>query len=250
MPLSLIPQPPLTPDWEAMTPDLLEFIQGIDAIESHRLSFKPDPNYNSSETNRRVEVLVPTIKYYSDLLEPEVDHDIRIGYSDNFTAREFAIRTLGLVQREINRARIHSSALHTSNFHPAIWSPEVRKLWHGHHHLLAIEEASLALQNHLQQKLQSEDKGIDLFAGAFSPTPKPAHPTLFLQAYVGNDKAVTNAHEGANGLGKACWQLLRNLSVHRNRKFDWQQGLESLAMMSAYARLVDEATRVASVSQS
>jgi hypothetical protein len=128
-----------------------------------------------------------------------------------------------------------------------VWEAASR-LWADWHRRAAIQAAATAVfDGHLPAKLgrmRDAKGGVDVVGQAFSiKPPEPDAPRLRLRAY---DEAAerqdwVNAHEGAMKLGQGCAQFIRNLSTHNLDEPADQEGLEMLANLSLFARLVDAA---------
>ena len=100
-----------------------------------------------------------------------------------------------------------------------------------------------AVELQTQLKIDRQDlDGKDLFAQAFNTdVPKPGAPRLRLPNVdqVKQPKRWTSAHEGAQYLGMACAQGIRNPRAHGTEDIDEQEALEQLAVLSVLARWVD-----------
>ena len=56
----------------------------------------------------------------------------------------------------------------------------------------------------------------------------------------GNDESTASAEQRLRALSEAAFQPVRNLSTHTLNDLTEQEGLESLAVLGLFARLIDE----------
>lgn len=132
--------------------------------------------------------------------------------------------------------------LSASGFHAAVWGPAAA-LWDGGHLREAVQASATSVELLLRAKLdRPELSGKDLANEAFrTDPPRLEAPRLRFPDYVEGTPDWTSAHEGAQALGRACFQAIRNLVTHRLDQPDKQEALEYLAVLSVFARLVDKA---------
>jgi uncharacterized protein (TIGR02391 family) len=132
--------------------------------------------------------------------------------------------------------------------HPVIWEA-ASGLWANGHHGEAVEAASKAVSGHIQDRLCRRDlDGQKLVEQAFSlKEPEVGRPRLRLCDQE-NPALFKDLHLGAMSLGKGCFALFRNVSVHGHSAADTpEEAFEQLAAFSAFVRLVDRADVVSAV---
>lgn len=157
--------------------------------------------------------------------------------------REAAIRAKTLLERQQEMAENLGDAdasITTSHFHAWVWEP-ARSLWQGGHYRGALQTAGTALDNQLQALSQRSDvQGTALVRELLSDQPpQPDRPRLNLPS-TGNDDNDKNLRGGMRGLGEACFSLVRNLTTHNLDEFTEQEALEQMAILSLFARRVEE----------
>jgi len=136
--------------------------------------------------------------------------------------------------------------LSAASLHPWVWGVAAG-LWDNGFYRLAVQEAAtLLLDSHLPAKLGVPRGSITADpAKAFSlDPPAPDQPRLRLDRYAEGSDDWKSLHEGAKFLGMTCRKLIRNLTVHDTDHLDEYIALESLAILSAFARLLEAAVVV------
>lgn len=138
-------------------------------------------------------------------------------------------------------------SLAASRLHKWVWDA-VKNLWDDGHYGPAVHEATKAVELQTQLKIDRQDlDGKDLYAKAFTKDdPRPGAPRLRLRHVdqVKQPKRWTSAHEGAQHLGMACAQGIRNPLAHGTEDISEQEALEQLAVLSVLARWVDASEAV------
>jgi Protein of unknown function (Hypoth_ymh) len=126
-----------------------------------------------------------------------------------------------------------------SEMHPWVWGA-AGQLWDDGHQLQAVQTAASHLFDVYLPKKLGVPKGTDpekMVADAFSESA----PKLMFGGLTPGSRDWTNTYRGAANLGRACSKLVRNLRTHATPG-DEPVLLEELAMLSRFARLVDEGT--------
>jgi hypothetical protein len=157
--------------------------------------------------------------------------------------REAATRAWTLLARQDEMAENLGEAdasMTAAHFHPWVWEP-ARSLWRGGHYRGALQTAATALDNQLQALSQRSDvQGTPLVQQLLSEkAPEPGKPRLNLPS-IGNDENDKNLRGGMRGLGETCFSLVRNLTTHNLDEFTEQEALEQMAVLSLFARRVEE----------
>lgn len=217
---------------------LEEFIRTAErSVESSK---PPREDYSLQTELRRQEYAVKEIL---KALRPGLeDFDLDTMFPE-FGARDAAVRGLGvLADRDEVAAALTPDApvLSADGFHPWVWD-SARTLWESHHYRQAVQTVWTAINAKIQDKVGRRDvSDAKLVQDVFSDSaPASGHPRLRVQG----DPAAETTHSrqrGALHLGLACIALLRNPASHDDHELDQQLGLEQLAMLSVFARVVDE----------
>jgi uncharacterized protein (TIGR02391 family) len=165
------------------------------------------------------------------------------GMSPEFTAIGKAERGLGmLADREEVAARLAPDApvLPADEFHPWVWA-SAQTLWESHHYRQAVQTAATAINAKIQDKVHRRDvSDARLVQEAFSDSaPASGKPRLRLPGDPSSE-TVQSRQRGVQQLGLACVSLIRNPASHQDEEWDEQAALEQLAVLSLFARLVDE----------
>ena len=157
------------------------------------------------------------------------------------------ITNRGLREQILGPATPLGPSLAASRLHKWVWDA-VKNLWDDGHYGPAVHEAAMAVELQTQLKVDRQDlDGKDLYAQAFTKDdPKPDAPRLRLPHVdkVKQPKRWTSAHEGAQHLGMACAQGIRNPRAHGTDKPSEQEALEQMAALSVLARWVDASATV------
>lgn len=161
--------------------------------------------------------------------------------------RDAAIHARALLENE-EAIREHlqpeGPTFSSEKLHPSIWGP-ASHLWGGGHFRSAVQAASMSLDKKLQDFAKRLDvSGSDLVNQTFSDSP-PAlgKPRIRVPAQI-NDETTRSLQQGMRALGQACFSISRNLSSHALQDLTEQEGLEQLAMLSLFARLLDTCSLV------
>ena len=157
--------------------------------------------------------------------------------------REAALRARALLRNESEMAENlgdTDASITTSHVHPWVWEP-AKSLWQGGHFRGALQTAGTALDNQLQALSgRSDVQGTSLVQQLLSEkAPEPGKPRLNLPS-MANDENDKNLRGGMRGLGEACFSLVRNLTTHNLDEFTEQEALEQMAVLSLFARRVEE----------
>jgi hypothetical protein len=176
-------------------------------------------------------------------LEPKLAEFSLEGMFPEFAAIGQAERGLGvLADREEVAARLVPDApvLPADKFHPWVWN-SARTLWESHHCRQAVQAAATTLNAKIQDKVQRRDvSDTKLVQEVFSESvPAPGKPRLRIPGD-SSSETVQSRQRGAQQLGLACVSLIRNPASHEDEEWDEQIALEQLAVLSVFARLVDE----------
>ena len=169
------------------------------------------------------------------------------------SAQKAAMQIVSVVKHRELREQILGPAvppgpsLAASRLHKWVWDA-VKHLWDDGHYGPAVHEAAKAVELQTQLKIDRQDlDGKDLYAKAFTKDdPKPGAPRLRLQHVdqVKQPKRWKSAHEGAQHLGMACAQGVRNPRAHGAEGISEQEAIEQLAVLSVLARWVDASDTV------
>jgi hypothetical protein len=128
------------------------------------------------------------------------------------------------------------------SMHRVIWEP-ASFLWGDTHYRPAVQAASSALDKFFQDFVDRRDiGGRDLVNQSFSKDPPSPGKSRVRVPDQGNDKTTQSLQEGMRNLGEACFAIVRNLSSHQNIDISEQDGLEQLAMLSLFARILETCT--------
>jgi hypothetical protein len=163
--------------------------------------------------------------------------------SPEFGAKHAAERGLGVLNdREAVAAALMPEApvLPADRFHPWVWD-SARTLWETRHYRQAVQTVWTAINAKIQDKVQRRDvSDTKLVQDTFSESaPVPGKPRLRVQGDP-TTETVQSRQRGALQLGLACVSLIRNPASHEDVELDEQLGLEQLATLSVFARVVDE----------
>ncbi len=199
------------------------------------------------ELESRIARSVLTIEKIAREVEPGVCEGLLIrngGYAwphtDQLRSAELLLGVLHDQDELATNLGPQGPKLALSRMHPWIWHAAAL-LWDDGHHTQAVATAASSIFDiRLPAKL-GEAKGTEV-EGMVSKAFGGEHPRLVLPDYVEGTKDWTNAHQGAQNLGLACSKLVRNLRTHSATEEAAEDVLlEELAMLSRFARLVDEA---------
>lgn len=154
-------------------------------------------------------------------------------------------RLIGILsQREEHEAIFSPKGpmLAADRMHRWVWDASAN-LWSNGHYGPAVEAAAKAVEQQTQLKLNHPGlHGKDLYSKAFSTKPpEPDNPRLRFPD-IDEEKqssAWVSAHEGAQHLGMACAQGIRNPRAHSPVDLSEQEAIEQLAALSVLARWVE-----------
>lgn len=164
-------------------------------------------------------------------------------YDEFGQEREAAVRAKTLLERQqemTDNLGEADASITAAHFHMWVWEP-ARSLWMGGHYRGALQTASTALDNQLQALSgRSDIGGIALVQQLLSDDPpQKGRPRLNLPSS-GNEDNDRSLRNGLRGLGEACFSLVRNLTTHNLAEFTEQEALEQMAVLSLFARRVEE----------
>lgn len=156
--------------------------------------------------------------------------------------RDAAIHAKSLLenQREIeSNLKPEGPTFYGENLHPLIWQP-ASLLWTDGHYRSAVQAACVALDNHLQDFVKRNDiSGTDLVNQSFSGNaPGVGKPRIRVPEQ-SNSETTKSLQNGMRSLGEACFTLARNLSTHSLADLAEQDGLERLAMLSQFTKILE-----------
>jgi hypothetical protein len=217
---------------------LEEFIATAD--RSAELSRPPREDYSLHSELRKQEYAV---KQILKSLQPGLEEFDLDGWFPESGAKAAAERGLGvLADREEVATRLAPDAptLRADKFHPWVWG-SARTLWESRHYRQAVQTAATALNAKIQDKVNRRDvSDAKLVQEVFREA--AAEPGKSRLRVPGNpsDETVQNRQRGALQLGLACTWVIRNPASHEDEEWDEQVALEQLAVLSVFARLVDE----------
>jgi hypothetical protein len=104
-----------------------------------------------------------------------------------------------------------------------------------------VQTVATALNAKIQDKVKRRDiSDAKLIQEVFSESaPVAGKPRLRIPGDP-SEETVQSRQRGALQLGLACTSLIRNPASHEDEEWDEQVALEQLAVLSVFARLVDE----------
>lgn len=156
--------------------------------------------------------------------------------------RDAAIHAKVLLERDEEiqeHLKPKGPTLSSENLHSTIWGA-AGPLWSDGYHRAAVQAASTALDIKLQKFTQRSDKsGSDLVNASFSDKPAIVGSPRIVVPDQGNDDSTKSLQNGTRALGQACFSIVRNLSSHSLVDLSEPEGLEQLAMLSLFARILD-----------
>lgn len=134
-----------------------------------------------------------------------------------------------------------------AKFHAVVWSKAV-EFWTIHQYRVAVREAAEGLTSHWRNRLgRSDVDGTKFWQETLSlGEPKPGIPKLVWPGE-STDKTVKSMQVGLEPLSKALNALatglnltVRNVTTHTLNELSEQEGMERLAALSYFARLLDQ----------
>lgn len=219
-----------------MRQKLEEFIsvarQSVEASRHNDFSFLSELRRREYAVKEILKSLDPELaKFNLDQMVPE------------FEAIGQAERGLGvLTDREEVGARLAPDApvLPANRFHPWVWD-SARTLWESHHYRQGVQTAATTLNAKIQDKVGRRDvSDAKLVQEVFREgAPEPGKARLRVPGDPA-DETIQSRQRGALQLGLACTSLIRNPASHEDEEWDEQVALERLAVLSVFARLIDE----------
>jgi Protein of unknown function (Hypoth_ymh) len=184
-----------------------------------------------------------TVKEILKSLDPELATFELNGMFPEFAAIGQAERGLGvLADREEVAARLIPDApvLSADRFHPWVWN-SARTLWESHHYRQAVQTVATTLNAKIQDKVKRRDiSDAKLIQEVFSESGPAAEKPRLRVPGDPSEGTVQSRQRGALQLGLACTSLIRNPASHEDEEWDEQVALEQLAVLSVFARLVDD----------
>lgn len=237
-------------DYAQVVRDIDRFIVLADAEKTSLLPFNfvlatlsAPTAHLGTPTGQKSELpdLTPKIEVYWELLDPRALHSLPTAtwtQCNDSIAKARHIRHLAIAAE--TRLKATGAFLSTSDLHPSIWTKSVQSLWRNQSYADAAYRAAESAVSHLRAKVHSQTKTHDLMVAPFATKDRLNHLTL-PDLDIGTED-WTNRHEGANDLSRACYKLVRNVNAHREQQLSRAEAFELLAMLSAFARLVDKAS--------
>jgi hypothetical protein len=134
-------------------------------------------------------------------------------------------------------------SLAASKMHPWVWQPAVTQ-WDAGHRRDAVHRASVSVfDTELPSKVNRGNmKTLDLVGHVFNVSdPGPGEVRLRIPGYSKGTPEWTDAHKGARDIGLGCVAAIRNITTHSLDEPTQQVALEALAVLSFFARRVDDA---------
>ncbi len=183
-------------------------------------------------------LLDPNVNYREELADLASEEGIR-------RARDASERLIGRVRDGTLKETAIASAgpsLSRNVLHPVIREAS-RSLWGNGHYRQAVEEAWLALEDHVQQRIGRTDcSGTHLFQELFptSLDEVARRPLELRPDERGHDNWVS-ANKGAHLYGMGCALAIRNIVTHNREPLERERALEYLAALSVLAKWIDEA---------
>ncbi|MBK6763403.1 MAG: hypothetical protein IPG68_09050 [Micrococcales bacterium] len=158
--------------------------------------------------------------------------------------RDAAIAARSMIAR---RAEIEENLkpsgpqLAAEQFRPWVWTDAVRTRWARAGYDDAVLAASRDLNEQLRLLARRDDLGeVKLIQDLLGEAePNPGQVRLRPPADLDADTR-TSLRRGTMDLGRACFMLARNPRAHRTEETGVQEALEHLAMMSAFARSIEQ----------
>jgi hypothetical protein len=196
-----------------------------------------------ADISQSLPLVLAIAREYDDDLADRINHGVNFG-SGNMAAVNAANELLGILLSADEREAIlapKGPKLAAEQMHKWVWGAAAH-LWGDGYHLQAVQSAASEIFDvRLPAKL-SMPKGTspeELVGKAFDDKA----PLLTISGFAAGTKDWTNVYQGAKFLGLACIKLVRNLATHRGSASPTEDVLlEELAMLSRFARLVDEST--------
>ncbi|MCS7484414.1 TIGR02391 family protein [Umezawaea endophytica] len=173
------------------------------------------------------------------------------GYtSEPFVHREFlqlktlAMQGIGTLEdfHEIEKhLKPDSPSIKADQFHPWVWDA-AQTFWRSKHYKAAVHSAAMAINAHLQNKVDRRDISDDKLVGrCFSESPPDSgNPRIRIKGDHA-DSTIQSIQRGAGQLGFACFWAIRNPAAHSSDEWPISVALENLAVLSKFARILDEA---------
>lgn len=156
--------------------------------------------------------------------------------------RDAAIHAKSLLEKDEEirtNLKPEGPVLSSENLHPEVWG-SASLLWGDGHFRSAVQAASMALDKKLQDFVNRVDtSGVDLVNQTFTDrAPSTGKPRIRVPNQ-GHDDSTRSLQQGMLSLGQACFFIARNLTSHLLADITEQEGLEQLAMLSLFARILD-----------
>lgn len=187
-----------------------------------------------SQVEQKLNGLQPLIEKIAQELDPDDD---AYRFASWYSAEKTAQRIIGILDHRSLHDEIFNPrgpSLAADELHPWVWNAAV-DLWEDGHHKEAVLSAAVAVEKHVQLKINSDLSGTKLYGRAFATKGNSDKRLGFVKLSPGTD-AWQSAHDGAMYLGMACSQGIRNWAAHSDDKVSEQQALEYLAAFSVLAR--------------
>lgn len=226
-------------DWHQVVEESSEFLRLLKPTEvSDLLGGVPKATLILTRNTPGLEELVIRIQVHGERALPDLNWRFDLGSRKE---RQYARGAVGKLRREARRRLVeqeHSGGpFALDSLHPLVWTPEVQDQWRAGKRRLALQAAAESVEAELQRRDGSELPGRDINNAWFGDKGNVA-----FDGYKKGTRNSKSAQQGVRGLGEAAFALVRNLSVHSRAELGWVEAVELLAVLSAYARLVDRAT--------
>lgn len=179
-----------------------------------------------------------------EIVQPNWRNEHNVNQTYEFgQQRDAAIHAKVLLERD-EEIQEHLKAVgptfSSENLHPTVWGA-AGPLWSDGYHRAAVQAASTALDIKLQKFTKRTDKsGSDLVNASFSDKSPIVGSPRILVPDQDNDDSTKSLQNGMRALGQACFSIVRNLSTHSLVDLSESEGLEQLAMLSLFARILDK----------
>lgn len=196
----------------------------------------------------RIDVLAQwaVVKPILDVVHPnwQAEHSEHESYEFG-QRRDAAIHARSLMKRaEEIRENLKpiGPVLPAEELHPVIWDP-ASLLWSNKHVREAVQAASTTLNIKLQNFTGRFDvSGRTLALQSFSDKPPSVGEPRIRVPQQADDETTRSLQQGMRALGEACFAVVRNPSTHQLEDLSEQEGLERLAVLSLFVRILETCT--------
>lgn len=226
-------------DWPQVISEAGEFLKLLQpSAVSDAISYDPMANIKLATSKPRLEELAIRLEVYGPRVLPDLSWQLEVrSRSDRQHARQVVGRLHRLAKVRAAQQELSGAPLPLDHLHPLVWTDEVQDHWRVGKHRLALEAAAQSVEAELRRRDHSELSGREINNAWFGEKSEASFTN-----YRTGSKNSKSAQQGIRGLGEAAFALVRNLSVHSQSEVPWVEAIELLAVLSAYARLVEKAT--------